>query len=249
MLRFTGAYNEKPLVSICTTTKDRLEHIQKTFLRNIRDNQNYPNCEFLLLNYSCPDPETEIWVKETISPYIASGRVNYYYYPNSSTYNVSHAKNLASRLAQGDIVCNVDADNYTGKDFVSYLAAALNRENTFLCGPRDGRGLGGRIAVRRKDWESVGGYDERFKSYAPDDLDFTKRLCLIGLKKKVILHEKFCSSILHSDELRKKHNEGDYLQEYWDIMNNNIDMCIANPNGFSFGHGRVKKNFNDWLEV
>lgn len=247
--RIDGAYNKKPLVSLCTSLKDRLEHLQKTFLLNIEDNQNYPNCEFLLLNYNCPDPNTEEWVRKALESHIASGRVSYYYYPDSKTFERSHARNLAFRLAQGDIVCNVDADNFIGNGFVSYVSAALSCDGVFLSGPLDGRGLGGRICVRRKDWETVGGFDERIRSYGFEDLDFANRLYMVGLKKKFIRYENFCQTILHSDELRMKYHQGDFYEENWNLINKNIELGIVNPNGSLFGHGRVQKNFSDWLEV
>ncbi len=248
-LGINGSYRKKPLVSLCTSVKDRLEHLQKTFLINIKDNQNYPNCEFVLLNYNCPDPKTEEWVRTTLEPYINSGKVNYYYYPDSKTFDRAYARNLAFRLAQGEIVCNVDADNFTGKGFVAYISAALSCGDVFLSGPLDGRGLGGRICVRRKDWEIVGGFDERFRSYGFEDLDFANRLYMSGLKKKFIRYEKFCKTILHSDELRMRYHEEDHYDEYWELLNQNLEQKIVNPNNSSFGHGRVQKNFSDWLEV
>lgn len=244
-----GAYNEKPFVSLCTSVKDRLEHLQKTFLLNIKDNQNYPNCEFLLLNYNCPDPKTEEWARTALEPHINSGRVNYYYYPDSPRFDRSHARNLAFRLAKGDIVCNIDADNFIGKGFVEYISAALSCGDAFLSGPLDGRGLGGRICVRRKHWEAIGGFDERFKSYGFEDLDFTNRLYMTGLKKKVFLYEQFSQTILHSDELRMRYHERDCYEENWDMLNKNLELGIVDPNNSLFGHGRVQKNFSNWLEV
>lgn len=245
----TNPFHKRPLISLCTTVKDRLAHLQQTFLRNMNDNENYRDCEFLLLNYSCPNPQTEEWVRRVLGSYITSGRVNYYYYPNSLTFDRSHARNLAFRVAQGDIICNIDADNFTGKSFVAYVSASLSFEDSFLCGPVDGRGLAGRICVRRKDWESVGGFDERFKSYGYEDIDFTNRLSMIGLTKKKITNEKFCKSIAHSSKLRMQHHLEDRRRENIAIMESNIEQGIACPNGSSFGHGRVKKNFSYWLEV
>ncbi len=161
-LRLSGAYESKTFVSFCTSVKDRFDHLEETFLRNIEDNDTYPNCEFVLLNYNCPDPRTDKWAKIMLKPYIDSGRVNYYYFPKTMYYSQSHSKNLAVRLSKGDVVCNIDADNFTGPSFSSYVSAMLSRGEIFLCGPSDGRGLAGRICLLKKDWLAVGGYDERF---------------------------------------------------------------------------------------
>lgn len=241
-------------ISLCTCVKGRLNHLKKTYIKNITDNYQYKNFEFVLLNYNCPDPNTEKWVQEELSPYIDSGIVNYYLFPECSVFNRSHSRNLAFRLSKGNIICNVDADNYLGKGFVAYAAAMLSSDNSFLCGPRDGRSLGGRICVKREHFEAVGGFDERMISYGPEDLDLTKRLELYGLKKKIINHEKFCKVILHADELRTKYHAEDKEVKakhdlYFSIMNQNIESGNFCPNGSDFGKGRVKKNFSEWIDV
>jgi hypothetical protein len=249
-LYLNGAYRKSPTVSICTSMKDRLGHVRKTFIKNLEDNQEYSNCEFVILNYNCPDPQTELWAEKNLGQYIDSGRVSYYYYPDAKSFDRSHARNLAFRLAKGSILCNVDADNFTGKGFVSYLAALLSYDrNSFICGPRDGRGLGGRIGVLRQHWELAGGFDERFESYGPEDIDFSNRLCMLGLRKRVFFNEGFCHTISHSNQLRYRHHDGYFMQEYKAIMKDNIKQKKVNPNGDSFGHGRVLKNFSEWIDV
>ncbi|MEO1100148.1 MAG: galactosyltransferase-related protein [Bacteroidota bacterium] len=111
-----------------------------------------------------------------------------------------------------------------------------------------------RICVRREDFQATGGFDERFKSWGPEDLDLTHRLALNGSRKRVIYHEKFCHVIPHSDDLRVKyHGEDKDLKSkhdsYYAIMNENIESKNICPNGVSFGKGKVKKNFSEWMEV
>ena len=248
------SYREKRHISLCTSVKDRLEHLQQTFIKNIKDNDDYPFCEFVLLNYNCPDPDTVDWVKSELMTYVKSGVVSYYFFPDIPTFDRSHARNLAFRLSKGDIICNIDADNYVGQGFISYVSAMFDTEKSFLCGPRDGRSLGGRICVTRKDFEAVGGFDERIKSYGPEDLDLTKRLSLSGLQKRIIQNEKFCHVIQHSDELRTKyHGEDQSISSkhdlYFDIMNKNLSERNINPNGLIYGKGRVQRNFSEWIEI
>lgn len=252
VLKLDGSYQSNLSISLCTAVKDRFDHLEKTFLHNIYDNKDYSNCEFILLNYSCPDPRTERWVRSELKTYIDEGKVKYYLYPDGKHFQMAHSRNLAFRLAQGEVVCNVDADNFLGSGFVYYVSAVLSRNNFFLRGPRDGRGLGGRICVRRKDWELVGGYDERIKNWGPEDLDFANRLCMAGLKQKFILSEKFCHTISHSDELRFRHsseNNKESLMKYKEIISKNRELGIISPNNNTFGHGRVQKNFVEWHEV
>lgn len=251
-LKLSGAYNANLKISLCTSVKDRFEHLQTTFLRNIEDNASSSNCEFVLLNYNCPDPRTERWVKNHLQPYINLGKVNYYFYPDAKHFEMAHSRNLSFRLAQGDVVCNIDADNFIGSGFVAYVSAVLSQSDAFLRGPRDGRGLAGRICVKREYWKAVGGYDERMKNWGLEDIDFAKRLSLLGLTQKYILWENFCRTILHSDEIRTRHLSQDKqtsLSQQKAIYENNVERGIICPNGSRLGNGRVQKNFVEWLEV
>lgn len=250
-LRLRGAYRSTQSVSLCTTAKDRFEHVAQTFLRNIRDNEAYGNCEFLLLDYQCPDPRTRQWAQETLRPYIDAGLVNYYYYPHGETFHISHARNLAFRLAKGNILCSVDADNFLGKGFVAYVSAVLRREGVFIRASRYAN-LAGRICIRREDWEAAGGFDERFTGWGADDEDFANRLGMVGLQEKRIAHLRFRKSISHEDELRTRYYTSDKdtsLRENKVLMEENARLRTVRPNGDVFGHGRVEKNFTEWLDV
>ena len=243
-------YKTKHSISFCTTVMDRFEHLSETFIKNIIDNQTYPSCEYILLNYNCPDPRTDHYVKTVLAEYIESGRVTYYKYNNSSgpEYNASHARNLALN----DIVCNVDADNFIGAGFADYVSAMFNFESIFLRGPVDRRGIAGRICCYKRHWEDIGGYDERFMHWGVEDSDFAERLGRIGIEKKTILNEKFCKCIQHDNDIRSRHYPVDIRTSYKSnktIKIDNDESGIVNPNGHNFGHGHVLKNFTVPIKV
>lgn len=248
-----GAYRHKPAVSLCTGMKDRLPHLQKTVLENLENNRDYPYFELVLLNNNCPNPDTENWVRRELSEHIASGRVSYYHYSDTDTYKFAHAKNLAYRLAKGDILCNVDADNFTGPGFAAYIAAHLQDGHSFVTGPRDGRGLAGRMAIRREHYELSGGYDERIVDWEGDDFEFTSRLERLGLKRRTIHRERFLRSIRHDDSLRTRYSA---IKDKWASAEANTQYRLniqssatINPNGTTGGRGRVRRNFGDWVCV
>ena len=252
-LRLNGAYRNKQSVSFCTGVKNRLEHLQQTVLKNLEDNQHYPLLEIVILNYNCPDPNTEKWVKSELAEFIKSGRVSYYRLPDITTYKFAHAKNLAFNLAKGDILCNVDADNFVGQGFANYVSAQLSDGNSYIAGPRDGRGLGGRVAIKREHFELTGGYDERIIDWGGDDVEFTSRLDRLGLKRRQVHNERFLGSIKHSDDLRTLYSE---YRDKWltaelstQYMEQNQADLILKPNGHSYGHGTVQRNFSEWVTV
>src|SRR5690349_9158200 len=105
-------YKENFAISFCIVCMNRLHQLEETLLQNIKDNEGYDNLEFVVLNYNSQDGMDE-WVREHLSDYISIGKVNYYKTSEPTIFSHSHSKNLMFKLAKGDIVCNVNADNYT----------------------------------------------------------------------------------------------------------------------------------------
>jgi hypothetical protein len=89
---------------------------------------------------------------------------------------MAHSRNLAFKLATGAIVNNIDADNFTGKafaSFVNFLANECPRHAVFAKGKRM---LHGRIGFFKTEFiEYLGGYDEDLKGYGHDDCDILER--------------------------------------------------------------------------
>src|SRR5688572_15135597 len=131
-----------PRISLCTTCMGRLHHLKETLPRNLEDNKDCPELEFVVLDYNSPD-STGAWLHETYPDLIHSGRLKYFRTTEPKYFHMAHSKHVAHRLATGDIVCNVDADNFTGPGFASKLA------EMFLRGPR-------RLVVTG-DWKLVKG--------------------------------------------------------------------------------------------
>ena len=252
-LKSMGFHNNEHTISFCTVVMDRFEHLQQTFLRNIEDNSAYPDVEFVLLNYNCPDTRMDNWVKSELQSFLEKDKVCYYRFEDgSSQFRPSHARNLAFQLAHNEIVCNIDADNFTGEGFAEYISTMFRRKSIFLRGPIDRRGIAGRICCLKKDWERAGGYDERFTYWGVEDSDLDGRLQLLGLQKKTILQEKFCNCILHSNEMRAQNYPVDIKTSYHankQLEYRNRKEKTVNPNGSQFGKGRVQKNFSEWIEV
>jgi len=121
------------VVSLCTVCKNRSAHYKATILKNIADNIHDPNVEFILLDYNSED-DLEEWVRHNLTEHIESGIFTYYKTNEPEYFHRSHSRNMAFRLAKGDILCNVDADNFTGYSFTNYLRECfMKSENIFVC--------------------------------------------------------------------------------------------------------------------
>ena len=111
--------NNKLKIAFCITCMNRLNHLKKTLIRNIEDNELLGQVVFVLLDYNSSDGLHE-WVKSQ-SKYIDNGLLVYFRTDTPTHYKRSHSRNLVFKLSEADIVCNLDADNYLGKGFAKYV--------------------------------------------------------------------------------------------------------------------------------
>ena len=184
-------------MAFCITCMNRLHHLKETIVRNITDNI-HSDVEFVLLDYNSTDGLEE-WVKG-LRDYIDSGVLNYYKTFDPPCYRRGHSRNMAFRLADAEIVCNLDADNYLGKDFASYFIELFETEkNTFYRMNPDSRDTFGRVCVRKDDFIRIRGYDEEMEGYGFEDNDLFLRLKKSGLDQRIIFRQEFSNAIRHTD--------------------------------------------------
>ena len=107
-------------ISFCITCMNRLKHLQETLEKNILDNFLVDEVEFVVLDYNSQDGLEE-WIARSMMKYIEMGILVYYRTTEPVHYLRSHSRNMVFRLAEGKIVCNLDADNYLGKGFAEFM--------------------------------------------------------------------------------------------------------------------------------
>lgn len=190
---------------------NRLHQLKQTLLQNIRDNEDYAELEFIVLDYNSEDGMEE-WVKVNLSAYINTGRVIYYKTTEPKSWSPSHSKNLAFKLATGDILCSIWADYYTGTGFASYVNQCYQQDDNIVLTPIDfyktkknynppGDVLG-KVCVKKTDFLKIKGFDERMDRHGFEDYDFINRLEMIGVRRVLIEDFKYLQYISHSNEER-----------------------------------------------
>lgn len=194
-------------ICFCTVSMNRLNHLRETLPVNIDHNIKYNNVKFVILDYNSTDG-LEDWVKENLLSHIEAGKLEYYRTVVPKYFHRSHSRNMVFKLAGGDLLCNIDADNFTGIGFANYLNSFFT-ENTgiFLTaqnpsGKQLQKDVLGRIAVRSVDFHSIRGYDEFMKGYGYEDHDFICRLEKLKLKRIVIDRYEYLMALRHEDSLR-----------------------------------------------
>lgn len=232
-------------VTFCTTCKGRAQHVRETLSANLRDNTA---ARFVLVNYNSADGLDD-FVRSGHAADIENGRLSIFRFTEPGPFRMAHAKNLAHRLAiqdGADILVNMDADNFAGRDFDRYLSENLAEERTFMWAHmRKGemrRGISGRIAVTGHAFLAAGGYDEIFAAWGPDDKDFNVRLRRLGWRPREI-DVRFLNAISHNDKMRfheYPHIDGNAAAENFELAGRE---GIRIANGGRFGLGVVYKNF------
>jgi GT2 family glycosyltransferase len=218
----------------------RLYHLKETFFQNIKDNEDYPDLEFVLLDYNSPDG-LEMWARSHLKGLIQSGRVVFVKERSAKEYWSSHAKNLAAGMASGEILIGLDADNFTGKGFASRISDIFMEGSSVVWGDING-GLTGRIVLSKYDFHQLRGYNEAFIGWGADDTDLVVRAKKKGIRE--VVTKRIGREIIHGDDERVRH---------FSIKDKNVSNAIniamrqkitrINPEGY--GRAVVYRNFEE----
>lgn len=195
-------------VSFCTTCMGRLHHLRETLPKNIEDNYDYCNTEFVILDYNSND-NLDRWIRENFAEQINVGKIVYAKVSGPTYFHRSHAKNVAAKCSSGDIICNLDADNFTGKSFASYINEVFSTyEKIFLNTDiqRSPKDVCGRIVLKRNDFFAIGGYDEDMKGWGYEDADLKEKLTRKGLRYLPI-DTPYLQFLTHDDSERMRYEE------------------------------------------
>jgi hypothetical protein len=236
-------------VSYCTVCYGRLWQLAFTLKDNLENLKN--DEELVLVDYNSPD-DTMIFVLGTIyfKKYIEENKLKFIKVLDVKEYNCPKSKNIAHRLASGNVLVNLDADNFL-------LGMRDKIDNTFnqnedsllhmYSEPRGGSF--GRIALTKNNFYKLGGYNEELLAHSHQDTDLIDRAKSIHLK--YILNP--LDSYPVANNLYAKNR---YLKEDWfemkekntRISQNNIinGKFIANQDK-GWGTCRIIENYNNTI--
>lgn len=200
--------NRSIKISFYTAIKNRLSYISKTLPNNVQYARKH-NVEFIVIDYSSTD-NLSMWIE----PYVKNKLVNYFYIQNQEFWRNSHAKNIGALCASGEIICNLDSDVMIEDDsFIDFIQNYFYECNGILCIPPAIEGLTGTICCLKKDFVSVGGYNEEFKyGWGCEDIDLVSRLNYMGKQIKY-LPTKFLKHLNHNNFLRECNSEIKNIRE------------------------------------
>lgn len=240
-------------ISICTTVMNRLGDLQQTLPKNMADNASYPNLQFVVLDYNSSDG-LEQWIRENFSADISRGRLKFSRTAQPKHYSMTHSRNLAFKVADGAIVCNLDADNYCKEGFADYinrLAEVMPEKAIF---GKSRQLLRGRLGFYKEEWLSLGGYNEELKGYGHDDADLLHRAWEMGF---TLMPFSWGGDFVGNVENHQKHIDANMVKKWWQTEGENRLISFTNlltgrfiaNEGKPWGKAHLTINFDREVEI
>lgn len=167
-------------ISFCTSCAQRLYQLEQTWGANIQSTIENQNIEWVLLNYDGDDA-----MHEFVMSKIENWSQNFVYAKSlvKNKWHVSVAKNMTHQLGSGNVLFNLDCDNFIAnapqvimENFI-YDVKILHHYSQV---PQDG--TAGRIAIDKMLFYYMGGYDESFLPMAGQDTDLIARCKKMGAR-------------------------------------------------------------------
>ena len=196
---------ENVTLSFCITCKNRMWQIKQTLPQNLKDNSSMKGqVNFVLVDFGSTDGLEE-WIVENFEQEIDEGYLKYYYTEELQDWHASIAKNTAHILSDSDILVNLDCDNYTGKDGGKFVLDNMVKHGIYNAvlhqfSNEYGDGSYGRIALSKRLFMSIGGYDESFEPVGYQDRDLLIRLMIAGSDLFHLGDRKYNQAIANSKE-------------------------------------------------
>lgn len=259
-----GPKNNPPekSLTICTTCMNRLKDLSQTLPKNLEDNRDYKNLEWLLLDYNSTDGLGD-WVQDNLMSHIRSGRLTYYRTEEPGYFHPNHSRNLSFRLARGELVANVDSDNFTMRGYAKRLnqCASVGDErllivpDNFLKFGTTRMKLKGRFCLYKADIERLRGFDEDLDDgFGNDDLNFVFR-AMMDRFLMVRFEESFTTQRIETTnservKFTKNTNYEEGRDRNFEIMKEKLCRGMIDVNrGREWGKATVVKNFSEVIEL
>ena len=157
-------------ITLVIPCKGRAAHVLSSIpiLESIFEN-------ILVVDYNCP---------ENISEQLKNKfpKIRCIKEENAHDYNAAKARNIGLRKVDTNFVFFKDADIIPSQDFIKNLGEINYYEYFALMGRHRALGANGSILVPTDSALKIEGYDEFFKGYGQEDIDFFERLKMLGLE-------------------------------------------------------------------
>ena len=183
-------------ISLCTQIRDRNKHLEEAFPTWLP----YSFDEIIIVDSPVQKSAWEVISKQ------ATSNLRYIRILDDIPYNISKMKNACIRAAKSDIVLYVDSDIKIKPTAPEELIRAFVFDRgSFLQGDRDSiiTWTTGTFSFHKKDYDSLGGFNELLKDYGGEDGDLYYRFLKNNLVRLPL--PPMFEHINHSNELRTQY--------------------------------------------
>ncbi len=189
-------------LSFCITCMKRLSQIQETLPINLKHNiPLQDSIEFVLIDFGTEGLYE--WVYENFTWALKTGYLRYLRTNKLKYWHAPIAKNTSHRYAMGEILVNLDCDNFTGKLGALHVMKIFQKYGKFIMLHQwsgvSKDGTYGRISCHRDTFFQLGGYDENFLPMGYQDHDLMMRFRLFRGSSKLINYQ-------YLSQLKTKHS-------------------------------------------
>lgn len=182
-----------PGLSMITTCKGRLAHLQRTLPLMAAQGGD---CEVIVVDYGCPDG-TAAWVANHF-PEVKLVEVR-----GETAFHVARARNLGARAAQAPWLMFVDADVLLPPGFAAYMRPLLAPGCYYRPAPLT-PDTWGSLLVSRDAFLAVGGYDEVLRDWGGEDDDLYHRLDAFAKCAPNSFPGSMVTALTHDDTARTR---------------------------------------------
>jgi glycosyltransferase involved in cell wall biosynthesis len=184
----TQSLNRK--LTFITSCKNRLHHLKQTLPRMVKQS----NAEVIVVDYGCTQGTTD-WVQANF-PQVKIVRVD-----DDMGWSAARARNLGAAKATTEWLCFIDADIILKADLGLWVSHHACDGFLYQADPMPSPDAKGTAICQRDAYLKVGGYDEAYRGWFPEDGDFYDSLVDIGIKRAGF-SANFLVPIAHGDEER-----------------------------------------------
>ena len=177
----------KKKLSFVMALMNRSHQIEQTLIKNLEDNYEDRNdVEFVLMDVNSKDGFRDWIRKQNLDKYTKNGYLRYFETDVLDQWHASIGKNTASHQAHGKIIVTLDCDNFTGYRGGKFVIEQFEKHDyncvvhQFDWNPQNGNF--GRIAITKKKFDEIGGYDQSLLPMGYQDWDIIKRAEATGCK-------------------------------------------------------------------
>jgi predicted glycosyltransferase involved in capsule biosynthesis len=225
-------------ISFCQVSGNRSDQLRLTLPVNLELINRNPDYELILVNYSSQDGFYEA-VADVLGNFkLRTNQLKIINVLDKEYFCHSHGKNCAHKKANGDVLVNLDADNFLFNEFVSFISGLFSKNKNIITSGI-GEGVYGRVCVSKDNFNKLGGYREDLDGmgYGEEDADLVRRAVKFLGCEHIFIPNNMMATLAHDDKKRTENIETNKfnIQNKKRMSESGIRKSIVNPNGDNWG--------------